>query len=351
MATEPRTYNSSPGLKWKHNASHLERRNMLVDGYSRRFRYLRLSLTEKCNFRCEYCLPETLQSHNANSFLNLNEIKNLALAIQDLGVEKIRLTGGEPLLRKDLLEIIRLLKNETGVSHVAMTTNGFSLEKSAENLKKSGLDSVNISLDSLDEKKFKTISGANSSRLVLRGIEKCLELDFEKVKVNCVLLKGLNDSEFQGFVDYIKDRPLSFRFIELMRTGSNQEYFERHHFSISSFQKKLIDEGWTLANKARTDGPANEYTAPFAKGRMGFISAYSKNFCSNCNRLRISAKGRLRLCLFGETDLDLRDYLQRQDQGELLKHKISTALSAKPLQHNLHQNNSGNMNSLSTIGG
>lgn len=323
---------------------------MLIDNHSRKFKYLRLSLTEKCNFRCSYCLPDGYKGC-ASKYLDLNEIRNLGMAFRDLGIEKIRLTGGEPTLRADLAQVIRILKEEVGLNQVALTTNGFRLEQDIENLKIVGLDSLNISLDSLQKNKFKDICGVDKCESIKKSIDRALELGFANIKINCVLLKDLNDVEFFEFVEFAKTRDISIRFIELMRTGDNRNYFDQHHLSVNVFEEKLLATGWQFNSPAATSGPAKEYRHANSIGRIGFISPYSKDFCSTCNRLRVSSVGGLRLCLFGEGDLSLRPLLQSPDDSIQLKQTIISALGLKSPGHRLHENIYGNMHSLSAIGG
>jgi cyclic pyranopterin phosphate synthase len=324
---------------------------MLIDSYSRKFKYLRLSLTEKCNFRCSYCLPNGFRGCSTTNYLNLNEIRNLAVVFKDLGIEKIRLTGGEPTLRGDLAQVIRTLKVDVGINQVALTTNGYRLEQDIEKLKLAGLDSLNISLDSLEENKFKEICGADKCKSIKRSIDRALELGFKNVKTNCVLLKNLNDVEFFNFVEFAKTRAISIRFIELMRTGDNKNYFDQHYLPVGGFEKRLLAADWSLSSPSTTSGPAKEYHHAESKGRIGFISPYSKDFCSTCNRLRVSSFGGLRLCLFGEGDMPLRHLLQNQGDQAQLKEKIILSLGLKTSGHRLHENIYGNMHSLSAIGG
>lgn len=323
---------------------------MLVDNYSREFKYLRLSLTEKCNFRCSYCLPDGY-SGCSTKYLDLREIRNLVAAFKGLGIEKVRLTGGEPTLRADLVEVIRTLKNEVGINQVALTTNGFRLEQDLERLKIAGLDSLNISLDSLQKDKFGAICGSDKCESIKRSVDRALDLGFESVKINCVLLRDLNDSEFFQFVEYARVRPISVRFIELMRTGDNKDYFDRHNMPVIDFEMSLLEKGWQRHHLTATGGPAKEYRHVSSKGRIGFIAPYSKDFCSTCNRLRVSSIGGLRLCLFGEGDVSLRHLLQSSDDLTQLKEAIVVALRLKTSGHRLYENVYGNMQSLSAIGG
>lgn len=323
---------------------------MLVDRFSRKFKYLRLSLTEKCNFKCSYCLPNGYKGCSPKN-LELDEIINLASAFKELGIEKIRLTGGEPTLRPDLVKIIYALKNEVGISQVALTTNGFRLERDLEDLRAAGLDCLNVSLDSLIKEKFQSICGTDKCDAIKKSIDRAINIGFKSIKVNCVLLRNLNDEEFPEFLRFAQSRPISIRFIELMRTGDNQEYFRKHHLPVSTFEQTLLRGGWEAQQSGPASGPAKEFGHPEFLGKIGFISPYSKDFCSTCNRLRVSSTGGLRLCLFGQGDVSLRHLLKNSSERLELKEMIACALKLKPESHSLHKNVFGNMHSLSAIGG
>ncbi len=323
---------------------------MLVDSFSRKFKYLRLSLTEKCNFKCSYCLPNGYRGCSPKT-LELVEIINLASAFKELGIEKIRLTGGEPTLRPDLAKIIYALKNEVGISQVALTTNGFRLERDLEVLQSAGLDCLNVSVDSLIKEKFQSICRADKCESIKRAVDRAIHMGFKSIKINCVLLKNLNDEEFPEFLRFAQSRPISIRFIELMRTGDNQEYFKKHYLPVSTFEQTLLRGGWEIQQSGSASGPAKEFGHPEFLGKIGFISPYSKDFCSTCNRLRVSSTGGLRLCLFGQGDVSLRHLLQNSSDRFELKEMIACALKLKPEGHRLHQNVYGNMHSLSAIGG
>lgn len=340
-----------PGSFGNEGASRIGKDSMLKDNYNRVFKYLRLSITEKCNFKCSYCLPNGYSGGEGSQFLTADEIQNLAFGFKDFGIEKIRLTGGEPTLRRDLNQIISNLKHSVGVEEVALTTNGFRLEHIASDLKKSGLDSINISLDSLRVESFKKITASEKGAPILRSIDTCLDLGFKKTKVNTVFLKDLNSDEFFDFLEFVKDRPISLRFIELMRTGWNKSYFKNHYSPLEKEISVLESLGWKKDLRKKTSGPAQEYSHPNYLGKIGFISPYSKDFCVSCNRLRVTSRGHLRLCLFGDGSSDLRPYLQSRDMKDELEAKVCGLLGLKPEKHRLHNNNYGDMNSLSMIGG
>lgn len=324
----------------------------LIDAFQRKYYYLRLSITDMCNFRCNYCLPNGYQTESEKPhFLNLAEIRRLAHTFAQLGTEKIRITGGEPTLRKDFLAIVEQIHAIDQIRTIALTTNGYKMAKQVEAWKSAGINSINVSVDSLDPKMFHAITGVDKFHDIMRGIDRAFEVGYSKVKVNSVLMKSLNDKEFDQFLIWVKDRPIQMRFIELMQTGEMDQFFHQYHLSGQVLAEKLIREGWSLQKKERADGPAKVFAHPDYKGEIGLIMPYEKNFCTSCNRLRVSAKGKLHLCLFGEEGIELRDLLQSDEQQEQLKNRISTALQGKREHHFLHSGDSGIRNHLASIGG
>ena len=270
---------------------------MLTDKYSRRFTYLRLSVTESCNFRCNYCLPDGPDCSSRKEELTLPEIKRVVTAFAKAGTRKVRITGGEPALRKDLAEIIRTCKTVPGIEQVAITTNGYRLERDLDNWIEAGLDSINVSVDSLNPGTFQMITGDSRLPSILRGIDMALERGMRNVKVNSVLLRDYNAKELPEFLNYVREKGVSLRFIELMQTGDNRSYYKRNHVSGQSIKEKLLADGWSQIIKPVTAGPAQEFSHPDYNGRMGLIMPYSKDFCADCNRLRVSSTGQLYFCL------------------------------------------------------
>ena len=324
----------------------------LVDAFQRAYYYLRLSITDQCNFRCNYCLPNGYQPEaNKPSFLTLSEIVRVAEAFAAMGTEKIRLTGGEPTLRKDFITIAENVANVSGIRQLALTTNGYRMAKDVDAWQRAGITSINVSVDSLDPKMFHQITGINKFDEVMRGIERAFEIGYKKVKVNSVLMKNLNDYEFNQFLAWVKNRPIQMRFIELMQTGEMDSFFHHHHLSGEILVKKLLEQGWLLQQKAITDGPAKVFKHPDYMGEIGLIMPYEKNFCASCNRLRVSAKGKLHLCLFGEEGIELRDLLRSDDQQSILQARIFSALQGKREHHYLHQGDTGIRQHLASIGG
>ena len=329
--------------------------NILKDSFGRKFPYIRLSISDVCNFKCGYCLPDgyKIDKSDNRTFINTEEIKRLARALSELGVSKIRLTGGEPTIRKDFFEIIKIIKENSGIKKTAITTNGYKLDKIANDIKNSGLDGINISIDSLDPKTFKKITGHDRLEEILRGIKNLQKLNFKNIKINAVLLKGINDSErdFDSWAQFIKNNEIDFRYIELMQTGDNLDYFNKYHVPSKKFMDYLNNNNWIIQTFGKDAGPAKNYLNPKFKGKFGVIAPYSKDFCKSCNRLRITAKGDLRLCLFGNTGINIRHLMQKDNQIEELKDLILKQLNFKKESHYLEIGETGLTKNLSTTGG
>ncbi|MBV7387810.1 GTP 3',8-cyclase MoaA [Pasteurellaceae bacterium TAE3-ERU1] len=324
----------------------------LVDRYARQYHYLRLSITDVCNFKCNYCLPDGYKpSASRTPFLRVDEIRRVINAFAELGTRKVRLTGGEPTLRKDFTAIIDTVRQNAAIDTIALTTNGYRMAKSVHEWREAGLDAINVSVDSLDPKLFHQITGENLFHQVMAGIERALEVGYSQIKVNSVLMKGLNERDFNAFLRWVKDKPIQMRFIELMQTGEMDHFFSQYHLSGAVLMQKLQQNGWQLQQRALTDGPAKVFTHPDYVGSIGLIMPYAKNFCADCNRLRVSAKGQLHLCLFGEEGIDLRDLLQADSQQAQLKLRLQQALGSKREHHYLHQGDSGVRAHLASIGG
>ena len=327
----------------------------LIDSFGRTFPYIRLSITDVCNFKCGYCLPNGYQIDKSDNrkFLKLKEIGRLTKALSELGVSKIRLTGGEPTVRKDFFDIIKVIKESSGIKKTVITTNGYHLDKIASKINASGLDGINISIDSLNREIFKSITSHDRLPEILKGIEKLKKMNFQNIKINAVLLKGINDSEkdFDQWAKFIEKNEINFRYIELMQTGDNLHYFKKYHVSATKFTNYLNKNNWIIQTFGRDAGPAKNYLNPKFKGKLGIIAPYSKDFCKSCNRLRITAKGDLRLCLFGNTGINIRHLMQTDDQIEELKDLILKQLNFKKESHYLELGETGLTKNLSTTGG
>ncbi|MCX7117826.1 MAG: GTP 3',8-cyclase MoaA [Legionellales bacterium] len=324
----------------------------LMDPFQRTFPYLRLSITDACNFRCQYCLPNGYQKTPAG-FLEPSEIVRLVRAFVELGTIKVRLTGGEPTLRKDLPEIARCLKAIPGLQTLAMTTNGYSLKRNASCYYDLGITSLNVSVDSLNRNKFHEMTGHDKLQDVLKGIELAQKIGIKTIKINTVLLKGFNDNttDLAEFLSWIKTEDLSIRFIELMQTGDNHDYFVKNHVSASIIQEQLLKHSFSLNTRKFDAGPAVEFSHPDYQGKVGLIAPYSKDFCQTCNRLRVTARGDLRLCLFGSLGFPLREYLAHDDQKPLLQARLRDLLRHKKETHALHLGETGLTPHLASLGG
>ena len=323
----------------------------LSDSFGRKFYYLRLSITDVCNFKCEYCLPNGYQHDKKNCFLSLDEIRRTVAAFASVGTEKIRITGGEPALRKDLTQIIAMISEIAPIKKIAMTTNGYNLAKNAQQWYDAGLNQINISVDSLNPNSFNKITGVNRFDQVMKGIDKALSVGFDKIKINSVLIKNFNDHELGLFLEFIRIRPIEMRFIELMECGDTNTFFEQYHSSGDLIKRQLEGSGWQLEEKAKDDGPALVYSHPGYLGKIGLIMPYSKDFCTTCNRLRISSLGKMHLCLFGDYGTDIRHLLQRDDQQSQLVSLLHDSVATKEVSHYLHQGNTGQTPHLASIGG
>lgn len=323
----------------------------LADNFGRKFPYLRLSITDICNFSCDYCLPDGYKCTVKKQFLQIHEIKNLISAFAALGTHKIRLTGGEPTLRKDFTEIVSAISANPNISKLAFTTNGYKLAENIETWRAAGINAMNVSIDTLDRERFFKLTGHDRLPKILNGIDKAFEVGFKSIKVNAVLLKGINDDQMPQFMAWVKNQPISMRFIELMQTGDNLSYFNKYHIAAETLQNKLVAEGWKIAPRAADAGPAVELIHSDYAGSIGFIAPYSKDFCTGCNRLRITATGDLRLCLFGNQGTSLRHLLQNENQQDELKLLIQQHLNYKASSHFLALGDTGSTANLSTIGG
>ncbi|MHA6288148.1 GTP 3',8-cyclase MoaA [Maricaulis sp. CAU 1757] len=322
-----------------------------ADAFGRRFRYLRLSVTDVCNFRCTYCLPDGFRKTGPMDFLAADEIDRLVRAFARLGFRKVRLTGGEPTVRKDLTQVMASISGQPGIDKLALTTNGWNLARHVDDWVAAGLTHLNVSIDALDRDAFRRITGHDRLNDVLAGVERALVLPLKAVKVNAVLLRDGLDDDFSQWTDFVRERPVSVRFIELMRTGDNKAFFDDQHVSGEVLRAWLQGRGWTAMERGVDDGPAIEFSHPDHAGRIGVIAPYAPGFCDSCNRLRVTARGQLRLCLFGQGGCDLRDLLARDGDTEALAARIVDALTFKPVAHGLHNANPGDIRNLAQTGG
>ena len=308
--------------------------NILTDSFGRHHDYLRVSLTERCNLRCRYCMPEEgVPLSPGAQILTAEEIVYLSKLFVGQGVRKIRLTGGEPLVRKDLVEIVTELSRIEQLQSIALTTNGITLGRKLLALRQAGLDTLNISLDTLIEAKFEFISRRRGHARVLDNIYKALEMGFDKVKVNVVVMKNINDDELQDFVALTKERSLEIRFIEFMPFDGNS--WSRDKFVPYTAMLEQLKKHYPSLSKE--PDPANStskaYRVASYKGQFGFITSMSEHFCHSCNRLRVTADGNLKVCLFGANEVSLRDLIRSGASERELMEVIGMAVKRKKKQH------------------
>lgn len=323
----------------------------LIDSSGRILDYLRLSITDRCNFRCAYCLPQGCAAAGRARPLELEEIGRLGRAFAALGFRKVRITGGEPTLRRDVVEVVARLAATPGLSRIGLTTNGYRLAELTGPLQRAGLSALNVSLDSLDPVRFRAVTGLGRLDEVLAGLHAAVQAGISSVKVNAVLLRDLPGDELDAFLDLARRLPIDVRFIELMRTEDNAEFFDRAHLPVSDVRARLTDRGWSPRPAQEADGVATTYVHPHHAGRVGLIAATGEGFCDRCNRLRVTSVGDLRLCLFGEGAYALRPLLASDDQRDALQARIAEAVRSKPAGHRLREGHSGDTTSLATIGG
>jgi cyclic pyranopterin phosphate synthase len=325
---------------------------LLTDQFGRHLHYLRVSLTDACNFRCVYCMPENIRFKNKKELMQNEELLLLTRAFVDLGVDKIRLTGGEPMLRDGLISIISSIK-EMGVRDLSMTTNGSLLADSAEELARAGLDRVNISLDSLDPAKFRRITRRGSFEDVWEGIFAAEQAGLTPIKINVVVVRGYNDEDVVDLARLTLDHPWEVRFIELMPLGSEGDFALESLVPSGETREKIESALGPLEAVPGYNGedPSRPYRIPGAPGRLGFISSVTAPFCAGCTRLRLTADGRLRLCLLHEDEVDLLTPLRKGASYEEIKSIIKEAAWRKPWGHRLDEAQFPLNREMSQIGG
>ncbi|XP_078048926.1 molybdenum cofactor synthesis 1 isoform X2 [Augochlora pura] len=307
----------------------------LTDSFGRRHTYLRISITERCNLRCLYCMPaEGVTLTQKNGILRTEEIIKITSLFVEEGVHKVRLTGGEPTVRKDIVDIIAGLKELSGLKQIAITTNGLTLTRQLPSLQRAGLDAINISLDTLKEDRFEQFTRRKGWSRVIAAIDLAIQLGYNPVKVNCVVMNGFNSDELIDFVNLTKDRPVDVRFIEYMPFQGNK-WNENKMVSFDSM-KKIIRNVYPDLQRLSSEynDTSKAYHVPGFTGQIGFITSMSEHFCNSCNRLRITADGNLKVCLFeGKGEVSLRDALRSGASDESLKEMIGVAVRRKKKQH------------------
>lgn len=327
---------------------------MLADAFARPIEYLRVSVTDKCNLRCIYCMPEHgLPWLDNESILTYEEIARIVEAAASLGVRAIRLTGGEPLLRPRLERLVGMIARISGIEDIALSTNGLLLEGQVEALAAAGLRRVNISLDTLRSERFEQIARRPGLHRVLRAIEAAIALRLMPVKINCVVMRGRNDDEVEAFAQLSRQLPVTVRFIEAMPVLEYAHAQGEEYVSADELLERLSRIGGLQPVEGpRGNGPARYFAFPRAAGTIGVITPLSHEYCSTCNRIRLTADGRLRLCLFGDYHADLRTPLRAGASRQELAEIIERSMLIKPERHHLRLGEpASRMRALSEIGG
>lgn len=307
----------------------------LIDKFGRHVDYIRLSVTDRCDFRCVYCMTEDMTFLPRNQILSLEELLQVARAFTELGVKKIRLTGGEPLVRKEVMSLIERLGALPGLEELLITTNGAQLDKYAAPLKAAGVSRINISLDSLDADRFKRITRVGKLEKVLAGIDAAKAAGFDRIRLNSVIMHGYNDDEVIALADYAINQDIDIAFIEEMPLGEASDHLREDTTCSNDWVRSVLEEKYQLLNSAeKTAGPSRYAQVIGRKSRIGFISPVTHNFCEDCNRVRVTVEGRLLLCLGNEHSVDLREILRDKQRGhEDLKQLIIAAMDLKPERH------------------
>jgi cyclic pyranopterin phosphate synthase len=313
----------------------------LVDAFNRRISYLRLSVTDRCDLRCTYCMPEQMKFLPRKEVLSLEELHKLALAFVDRGITKIRLTGGEPLVRRDVIELVHALgrtlvpSGHGGLEELTLTTNGTQLEKFADDLAAAGVKRINVSLDTMDGALFERLSRRDRLAAVLRGIAAAKEAGL-RVKLNTVALKGLNQDEIPFLVEWAHANGHEITLIEVMPLGEIEGERIDHYLPLTTV-KEALDARWTLVpSDHRSGGPARYFDVAETGGRLGLITPLTNNFCAGCNRVRVTATGQLYACLGGSEQVDLRVALRSEAPDANLAAALDEAMRIKPERHHFH---------------
>lgn len=318
----------------------------MKDKWTRDINYLRISITDRCNLRCFYCMPdEGIEKLTHNDILTFEQLYPIVEVAVELGVNKIRITGGEPLVRQGVVGFIDKISKISALKDIAMTTNGILLERYAQELKDAGLHRLNISLDTLKEDRYRKITRRGELVQVLRGIEATEKAGLSPIKINVVAMRGINDDEIQEFARLSREKPYHIRFIELMPMGEAEEIEDKRFISNEEIMNRLPDL-IPLINE-KSSGPAKYYKLPNSKGSLGFISPMSNHFCKNCNRIRLTADGKLKPCLHSNFEIDLKPAKTKEE----IKNIFKKSILLKPERHYLKEGSESSIRGMNQIGG
>lgn len=308
----------------------------MIDIYKRKIDYIRISITDRCNLRCVYCMPaEGIKLVKHEEILSYEEIIRLCRLFSKIGISKVKITGGEPLVRKDVHKLIKSIKEIDGINNVTLTTNGILLENQIDDLVKAGLDAVNISIDTLKDDTYRELTRIGDVSKVVSSIRKCLEYKNLKVKINAVPIKGKNEDEIIDLIKLCKNNDISIRFIEMMPIGLGRNMNGLNDEEVMSIIEKNIGK-LTPYNGKLGNGPSNYYSLEGYKGKAGFISAVNHKFCETCNRVRLTCEGFLKACLQYDIGTDLRTMLRNGSSDEEILEAVKSTIYNKPESHNFN---------------
>lgn len=321
-------------MKPDHPSSHSSSPGRLVDPFGRQIEYVRLSVTDRCNLRCSYCLPKGFSDFEVpDNWLKFDEIETLMKAFASMGLKRVRLTGGEPLVRRDLPDLAARLSAIPGIEDLSLSTNAVLLHRHAESLYSAGISRLNVSLDTLHADRFENITGGGHLDKVMQGLMTAREAGFAPIKINMVALKGINDDEYEDMVEFCLEHDFTLRFIETMPVGSTGRWASTHYQSLEEVRTRLHKRFNLIPGVMPGGGPARYEQVAGTDLRIGFITPISRHFCDTCNRVRLSADGQLYLCLGQNARYDLRQVIRAGASNKELQSAIQEALALKPQRH------------------
>ncbi|UCH38693.1 MAG: GTP 3',8-cyclase MoaA [Gammaproteobacteria bacterium] len=326
-------------------------KDQLIDQYGRQIKYLRFSVTDRCDLRCKYCLPKGFRDFSESAeTLTTGEIEHIVSLFAQLGVRHVRITGGEPLVRKNIDHLVSRLARVPGVSDLSLSTNGVRLSRFAGKLKRAGLHRLNVSLDTLDDKRYQDLTGGKLSK-VLQGLEEARNENLSPIKINCVFMRGVNEYDVEKLLDYCALRNFTLRLIETMPVGNTGRSMQARYLSLDSIKRKLREKYELIPDVMPGAGPARYYRLQGSSTKIGFITPISQHFCETCNRLRISCNGDIYTCLGDENCYPLGDYLRQGCSDEELIEHIGMAVDLKPKKHEFLNENKQIVRFMAMTGG
>jgi cyclic pyranopterin phosphate synthase len=333
------------------NNANTQNNSALIDPFGRRIEYLRFSVTDKCNLRCFYCMPKGFKDfEQAEHWLTFDETERVIKAFTELGVARVRLTGGEPLLRKNIAELSQRLTALPGLDDLSLSTNAVLLDKHANDLYKAGVSRINVSLDSLKTERFKQITGGELQP-VLDGLIAAKQAGFSPIKINMVAMKGINDDEFEDMVEFCLEHDFTLRFIETMPMGATGEDATDHYLDLQTVKQQLSNRYELIPGVMPGGGPARYVQIKNTRLRIGFITPISQHFCETCNRVRLSVDGTLYLCLGQDDKIELRPLLRNGISNDELKTVLIDAIGLKPEKHEFNEKPEQTVRLMSMTGG